>query len=169
MRLSYLSHFDRALEEYAASAISLLNFARVPFSGLDLSNIAIPGARLSHALMHKTLLAASVLDQANMAGAVLDDAEYPDVQAHDVQFSVFKELAPAHMGPVFAISYSHDGRYIVSASEDGVLKVWDTATGKELKAFPNAHCGSSICHDDEDNIVSPNGKPNFDNNSNANE
>jgi WD40 repeat protein len=34
--------------------------------------------------------------------------------------------------PVFSISFSPDGKHVVSGSDDGTVKVWDAATGKDL-------------------------------------
>jgi WD40 repeat protein len=33
------------------------------------------------------------------------------------------------------VAFTHDGRFAVSASEDGTIKVWDLGTGKELRTF----------------------------------
>ena len=33
------------------------------------------------------------------------------------------------------VSYSSDGRWIATAGQDGVVKVWEAATGRELSAF----------------------------------
>lgn len=40
----------------AKNAISILNAARVSFSGFDLSHIKVPGAKLNRAIMHHTNL-----------------------------------------------------------------------------------------------------------------
>src|SRR5712692_643659 len=38
-----------------------------------------------------------------------------------------------HAGPVTALAYSHDGKILASGSEDGTIRLWDAATGKELQ------------------------------------
>ena len=40
-----------------------------------------------------------------------------------------------HQGPVLSIAYAPDGRIIVSASRDGTIRLWASATGKELRRF----------------------------------
>lgn len=38
--------------------------------------------------------------------------------------------------PVTFVRYSTDGRYLASSSNDGPVKLWDTATGKLIRVFP---------------------------------
>jgi WD40 repeat protein len=40
-----------------------------------------------------------------------------------------------HTDAVYAVAYSPDGKMIVTASFDNTLKLWDAATGKELKTY----------------------------------
>jgi hypothetical protein len=40
-----------------------------------------------------------------------------------------------HSGPVLGCAFAPDGKTFVSASGDGTLKLWDAATGKELRTF----------------------------------
>lgn len=40
-----------------------------------------------------------------------------------------------HDGPVYNISFSPDGKKLASAAMDGLLKVWDLQSGKELSSF----------------------------------
>ncbi|MFO0844214.1 MAG: WD40 repeat domain-containing protein [Gemmataceae bacterium] len=48
-----------------------------------------------------------------------------------------------HKEPVYAVAYSADGKYVVTGAGDPSMKVWDAASGKELKTFagPNGHAG----------------------------
>jgi WD40 repeat protein len=40
-----------------------------------------------------------------------------------------------HTGKVTSVAFSHDGRQILTGSEDYTAKLWDTATGAELRTF----------------------------------
>jgi WD40 repeat protein len=40
-----------------------------------------------------------------------------------------------HTGAVRSLTWSPDGRRLVSASDDGTVKVWDVSSGEELLTF----------------------------------
>lgn len=48
--------------------------------------------------------------------------------------AVIKKLE-GHQAAVTNISFSADGKYLISASEDGMMKIWDTILGKELITY----------------------------------
>lgn len=43
----------------------------------------------------------------------------------------------SHGAPVFFVAYTADGKGILTASHDGTARVWDGATGKEIRRFGN--------------------------------
>ncbi len=44
-----------------------------------------------------------------------------------------------HKGVVFSVTFSKDGRLLASAGDDGQVKIWDVATGRELRSLPYEH------------------------------
>ena len=40
-----------------------------------------------------------------------------------------------HSAPILRIAYSPDGKWLASSDDDGVVKIWEAATGKELRAL----------------------------------
>jgi WD40 repeat protein len=36
-----------------------------------------------------------------------------------------------HTGPVMSVAFSADGKRLASGSQDGTVKVWNTATGRK--------------------------------------
>ena len=47
-------------------------------------------------------------------------------------------ILKGHTESVYSIAFTPDGKYVVTGSFDKTLKVWETATGKEIKTFGGA-------------------------------
>lgn len=95
---------------------------------------------------------------------------------HDIETIIQR----GHHGPVTAIKYSKNGEFIVSGSRDKTIRIWETATGRELRVL-NGHeytirsivfspderkilCGSndgsiSICNVSDGALLSKNDHP----------
>ncbi|VTR94572.1 wd-40 repeat : Uncultured bacterium genome assembly Metasoil_fosmids_resub OS=uncultured bacterium PE=4 SV=1: Sigma70_r2: Sigma70_r4_2: WD40: WD40 [Gemmata massiliana] len=50
---------------------------------------------------------------------------------------------PTGAGPLHALAFSPNGRLLAAAAEDGSLRVWDLANGKELRAY-RGHKGRAL-------------------------
>lgn len=69
----------------------------------------------------------------------------------DVRSGVLLRSLPAHSDPVGGVDFVRDGTLIVSCSSDGLIRVWDTATGQCLRTF---------FHEDTPPVVSVRFSPN---------
>ncbi len=49
-----------------------------------------------------------------------------------------------HLAPVNSVSFSPNGKYIISGSTDGTVKIWETQTGKNLKTIVHGTCVVSV-------------------------
>jgi WD40 repeat protein len=58
-----------------------------------------------------------------------------DVSLWDVDSQELKHVFMAHAGNVRQLTFSPDGRLLVTAGHDKLIKLWDVTTRKELFAF----------------------------------
>jgi len=49
-----------------------------------------------------------------------------------------------HFELVLSVAFSADGKRIVSGSEDGLVKIWDAATGAQVSSFVAVLCGEVL-------------------------
>lgn len=54
-------------------------------------------------------------------------------------------LLRGHNGPVNSVASSPDGKLIVSAGEDGTVRVWDACTENEAIPYLRGHAGVVFC------------------------
>jgi serine/threonine protein kinase/WD40 repeat protein len=75
------------------------------------------------------------------AAQLLENYVPPSTQAHRRGFEWYylrKRLHPeqltlqAHQGQTYGVAYSPDGRTLASGGQDGLVKLWEVATGREL-------------------------------------
>lgn len=69
----------------------------------------------------------------------------------DVRTARVMRKLPAHSDPVGGVDFVHDGSLVVSCSSDGLIRVWDVATGQCLRTF---------FHEDTPPVVSVRFSPN---------
>jgi WD40 repeat protein len=56
---------------------------------------------------------------------------------HYLQRLRFKTLSPLrHEGPVFSAAFSSDGNRIASSGQEGIIRIWDAATGQLQRKIP---------------------------------
>jgi hypothetical protein len=66
-----------------------------------------------------------------------------EVKLWDTEKRQFLRTLGPHPWHLYAISFSHDGRYLASSSWEGDVRIWEVATGKEPMAPLYGH-GSGI-------------------------
>ena len=76
--------------------------------------------------------------------AVWDIHERCDPDSGMDVYAKLRTTLPGHDGPVWGVGCTHDGLAIVSASADGTLKVWTTAS-RECRATLRGHTGGVRC------------------------
>jgi WD40 repeat protein len=117
-KLVYLSVKSEKFARVAANAITVLNYARVPFSGMDLSGIRIPRANLRYAIMDRTNLESATLNDVILADAFLGNANLENAHMEGVDF-IQKPFLPGH-GKISSIVYDPKHEWVFCATEVGV-------------------------------------------------
>jgi len=72
----------------------------------------------------------------------------PVLRVYDVNTAqCFISAIPSHhhTKPINSVKWSNDGRHLVSASEDGSIKIWDAVSNRCVSTFLQAHDGSDVC------------------------
>ena len=105
----------------AANAMTILNAASVPFSGLDLSYIQIPGAHLAGGIFHCTNFQYSNLQNVNFKNAYLSGADFRNSKMKQTSFGIFPFLS-GHSNEVVDMFYNDLKDVLVSWSEREVIE-----------------------------------------------
>lgn len=77
---------------------------------------------------HKSPVRALAFSSTGLLASASNDAT---IILWDAQWQITQRLA-GHQGPVGAVTFSPDGRYLASGSDDSTVRIWDTATGRQL-------------------------------------
>lgn len=129
---------DKQTAIAAANAISILNTARVSFSGWDLTRVAIPQADLSGALMEDTRL-----DGADMRGVVLQGAwlKGASLRGANLQQIRFGKLPYWDFQiRTNCAAFSEDGHHL-AVSSGAEITIYNTTTRKK-EAVLKGHAGT---------------------------
>ncbi len=134
---------------------NLINFGHhlgVNFSGVDFSGLQIWHACLQQVSLHQTNFAQADLSKSlfkETFSNILSVAFSPDnhlLASSDTQGNIYlrempygrmKAVYSAHLTWIWKVVFSPDGRWLASGSYDGLIKIWDVATG---------HCVNTINH-----------------------
>jgi len=58
-----------------------------------------------------------------------------------------------HDGPVYAVAFSPDGKFVVSGSYDNTARVWDVATGKEVSRMTHKYVVNTVAFSQDGKYV----------------
>lgn len=59
-----------------------------------------------------------------------------------------------HSGPIYSVSYSHDDRFLASASADGTVRIWNIKTGKTIQILGHhTACVKSVAFNSNDTYI----------------
>ncbi|GAB4434168.1 MAG: serine/threonine protein kinase [Chloroflexi bacterium OHK40] len=74
-------------------------------------------------------------DGSQLSGLTNEPADRPEVTVWDVQSGDRQSSFNGHSGPVTAIDMPAGRGWVASASSDGTLKIWEAATGDEVRSI----------------------------------
>lgn len=123
------SKHEERIETASANAITILNYAGIPFSRKNFSHIRIKGADLSNAILDSVNLKNADLRKVNLRGAWLNNAELGGALMEEVEFGEFSYLNAEE--PIRCIAYSYFGdHYLAVGGKEGVIRVWNIKESK---------------------------------------
>ena len=150
-----------------------LDFVQVEFSGTPDRPLTWNGSLWERANLRSARFLYVSLEEASFENAQLAGAEYrgptatPFDQAWLVGFGEWTDQGETHRTPgpqtassfvsaqvrgghigvsVHSCKYSPDGQFIVSASDDNTLKIWDAETGREINTLRGHRDRVTACH-----------------------
>jgi WD40 repeat protein len=114
------------------------------WQGARLMNVQMNDADLSHANLRLTRLAGANLDEAMITNTDFSGATAPRATlAEDLARRLATQTpirlslphTPGHLNSLSACAFSPDGRFVLTASMDNTARLWDAASGAELRHF----------------------------------
>jgi WD40 repeat protein/uncharacterized protein YjbI with pentapeptide repeats len=128
------SKHNAAIAMAAANAVSVLNAAKINFSGLDWSGIKIPGADLSGAILDQTILAGADLTGVNFQNAWLLAADFTSAQLNHVNWGQISQVNLQRNGKKCV--YSPDGKWVAVAALYGeTIEIIDTSSWQTVNCL----------------------------------
>ncbi|WP_375330736.1 pentapeptide repeat-containing protein [Candidatus Tisiphia endosymbiont of Oplodontha viridula] len=117
----------------AANSITLLVAAQYSFSGEDLNGISIIGANIRNGIFQYVDFSNANLTGVNLTNANLVGAKFIGTNMNSIELSIHPDLE--HNSPVNCVSYSPDGNYLASGSDDETVKIWNAENGSLLQTL----------------------------------
>jgi len=124
----------------SSNAMTVLNAAKVAFSGKNLVNIRIPGANLMGAILDNTNLENADLSHVTLSGAWLHGTNFKNALLTNVSLNEYPSFLLENS--VSSCSYSPDGKILAVTVQDNI-NLYDSKTRALLKTL-EGHT-SSVC------------------------
>ena len=126
-----------AIQIAAANAISALNAADIPFSGMDLRKIRVPGANLDHAIMDGTQLQGADLSDVSMQQAWLYKAKLNNANMEGVELGEYQRFNVGDHTTINLALLSPNGELLCAVCGHSTIKVWDFVSGEQRLTIQN--------------------------------
>ncbi len=138
--------------QLAQARLDHCDFQRANISGADMRGTTWRDVNLRDARIDGARLAGALLDQCDVSGSSLDAIDPLSVGAFvllnpkrspyaakftrlDVTSDCRAILTTGHTNSVACVAFSADGHALASGSWDHTVKLWDSATGREIMSF----------------------------------
>ena len=124
------------LSRAAANAITILNAARVSFSGMDLSDVRTPGADLSYGIFDATQLQRADMTAVNLQGAWLHNTNFQDALLKEVYFGELPYIQ-LDFEEIISCCYTLDGRFLALSTICALIYIYDVKTRTLISKLNN--------------------------------
>jgi len=101
--------------------------------------------RRCYPVQPQSLRAAALMSQVRSPLDALDRSQIPEEDRPGLPtdvVAVMGEQRNRHWGPVRDVQVSPDGKWILTAAAESGVRIWDTSTLRERRAFPQGACGA---------------------------
>ena len=138
-----------AAADFSGTAMRGIHAAGADFSGARFAKADLTGAMMVETACEKAdftgaLCAGARFAAAKLAGARWDGADTTRMTSPGAEPCIASKAYPespipllqlGHQGPVNRAVYSADGKQVLTASSDNTARIWDAASGKEIRRF----------------------------------
>jgi|GEM_PF-4476278 len=131
-RIIECSKTDERYAIGAANAISALNLAKVPLTGMDFSHVKIRRANLSNAVVCQSNFSHADLRECDFHSADLSGSQFVEANLEGVDFGQLPYFDWRN-GNVCSVCFSLDGRILIAGGSGGTIALFDVKNHELIK------------------------------------